>query len=617
MVGTNLIVGTSGHIDHGKTALIRSLTGVELDTAPEERERGITIALGFCSLSLPDGRQVSFVDVPGHERLIRTMVAGAVGIDGVLLCVSAVEGVMPQTREHLEILSLLGVHAGAVVLTKVDLVDEELLELAREDVLELLAGSPLEGAPIVAYSAVSGHGREELLGVIADFNKRDRIDGGPFRLPVDRVFTRDGFGTIVTGTVCSGAVSQGEEVTLLPEGRTSRLRGLELHGDEVSSVSVGSRAALNLSGIERQDIQRGVVIASGRVPCSSMIDGFLRTLADCPELKDGDRVRVLLGTTERLGRLYLAADQDVFGPEEELYAQLRLEAPIPCLPGDRFILRRESPLETLGGGVVIDPWAGRMRRKFRVTYGAQLERLQGGDESVWLERAGEEGLTVTQWRERAGDSDRAVVLGDRCFGPRVLARLEGVLLEALAAYHVENPLSLGPHRRELRRGRLGHLGDKVFDALVERLARVDAVTIEGPLVCVRGHSVRLTESQVSLRGSLLRSILEANWEGITVASLHQRYPQPEVVALMRLLDSEGLVGLVDGVGWVARKNTDSLRSILTAWFEANDQITPGDFKEITALTRKRAIPFLEWCDDQRWTRRRGNLRIRGDKLTSS
>jgi selenocysteine-specific elongation factor len=617
MEETNLIVGTSGHIDHGKTALIRSLTGVELDSLPEERERGITISLGFCSLDLPDGRQVSFVDVPGHERLVRTMVAGAVGIDGVLLCVSAVEGVMPQTREHLEILGLLGVQSGAVVLTKVDLVDEELLEFAREDVLDLLAGGPLEGASIIPYSSVTGQGKEELLAAMMGFKKLRRHAEGPFRLPVDRVFTRDGFGTIVTGTVCSGSVTRGEEIRILPDGRTSRLRGLELHGQEVAKVVAGSRAALNLSGVERQELQRGLVISQGRVPCSSMVDVSLRTLSDAPELKDGARIRVLLGTTERIAKVYIARDEDVLGPNEELYAQLRLDAPLPCMPGDKFIVRRVSPLETIGGGEVVDPWAGRMRRKVRAAYGEQLARLHGGDYSVWLERAGESGLPAEEWLERTGNSEIAVLLGDRFFGRGVLARLEGILLEGLASYHAEQPLSLGPHRRELRRGRLGHLSDKVFDALVDRLARIEAVSIQGPLVCVRGHSVELTAAQASLRAQIVKSIMEAKWEGLSVESLHKRYPQPEVVALMRLIDAESQATHVSGVGWVARENTVELKSILRTWFELNDQISPGEFKAITSLTRKRAIPFLEWCDDQRWTRRRGNLRMRGDKLTSS
>ena len=311
LAGPNPIIGTSGHIDHGKTSLIRSLTGIDLDSAPEEKERGITIALGFTSLTLDDGRQVSFVDVPGHERLVRTMVAGATGIDGVLLCVSAVEGVMPQTREHFEILELLGVRSGVVVVTKVDLVDEELLELAVDDVEQLIAGSALEGSPIVPYSAISGVGREELLGHLAELSKLERAEEGPFRLPVDRVFTRDGFGSIVTGTIRSGSVERGQDVFILPEGRKSRVRGLEVHGEEVSRAVAGSRAAINLAGLERDELQRGLVVSTGAVPCTSMVDVRLTIISTAPELKDGAELRVLLGTSERIGKsAYCAGFRD-------------------------------------------------------------------------------------------------------------------------------------------------------------------------------------------------------------------------------------------------------------------------------------------------------------------
>ena len=300
-----------------------------------------------------------------------------------------------------------------------------------------------------------------------------------------------------------------------------------------------------------------------------------------------------------------------------MYAQLRLDSPLVCLPGDHFIVRRVSPLDTLGGGVIVDPWAARMRRKNRVLHGEQAARLFHGEEQVWLERAGEQGLSESAWKQRTGGASNGVLIGAVRFAEPIVARLEGALVEALASYHSQYPLSLGPHRRELRRGRLGHLDDKVFDALLERLARLNMVSIEGPLICVSGHTVELTTEQKILRTTLSGSIRAAGLEGISISDLHKQFPQAEVTALMKLLEASGETLLVADVGWVAATSVETLHKTLQDWFVDNEEITPGDFKEISSLTRRRAISFLEWCDQQRWTRRRGNLRMAGDKLISS
>ncbi|MEQ1506712.1 MAG: selenocysteine-specific translation elongation factor, partial [Myxococcota bacterium] len=317
------MIGTAGHIDHGKTSLVRALTGVDLDTLPEEKARGITIALGFTHLALPDGTDVGFVDVPGHERLVRTMVAGATGIDAVLLCVSAVDGAMPQTREHVAILDLLGIRTGAVVLTMADLVDDELLELAEDDVRSLCAGTFLAGAPIVPFSSVTGRGKDALLAVIAGFPEASRGDpAAPFRLPVDREFVRSGFGVVVTGTTWSGTLSDGETVRLLPGAATARVRGIEVHGHKVTEALPGRRTALNLAGVEPEQVPRGVLVARGEIPEPSMIDVRYRHLSTADPLEDGVSVRVLHGTTERGARLYLAEDRDQVEPGSEGWVQL-------------------------------------------------------------------------------------------------------------------------------------------------------------------------------------------------------------------------------------------------------------------------------------------------------
>ena len=493
-----LVVGTAGHIDHGKTSMVRTLTGVDLDALPEEQARGITIALGFTALDLADGRKAAFVDCPGHERLIRTMVAGVTGIDAVLLCVSAVDGVMPQTREHLSILGLLGVEQGAVVLTMSDLVDEELLELAREDVADTVAGTFLEGTPIVNFSAVTEQGLDELKAVVNGFPSTDRPSGGAFRLPVDRAFVRPGFGTVVTGTAWSGSLEDGDIVRLLPSNREARVRGIQTHGVGTKRGLAGRRTALNLAGVEKSEVPRGTVVTSGPVPNAAMVDVQYTHLKGSPPLDDGSGVRILLGTSERIGRMYAASEREQFMPGTPSWAQIRLDAPLPCLPGDRFVIRRTSPLETLGGGVILDPWTRRMRRRDRTRVGAELARLHGGDAGVFLARGGAEGLSVADLRQRTME-DVGVALGDRLLAAPVVARLQGALLDALASYHSDNPLSLGAHLRELKRGRLGHLGDRVFDALVAKLSDNRSVQIAGPLVRIAGFEVHLDVLDIQWR----------------------------------------------------------------------------------------------------------------------
>jgi selenocysteine-specific elongation factor len=610
-----LVIGTAGHIDHGKTSMVRTLTGVDLDALPEEQARGITIALGFTSMELADGRKAAFVDCPGHERLIRTMVAGVTGIDAVLLCVSAVDGVMPQTREHLSILGLLGVERGAVVLTMSDLVDGELRELAREDVADAVVGTFLEGAPIVDFSSVTGVGVDEVKALVNAFPSTQRDSDGAFRLPVDRAFVRPGFGTVVTGTAWSGSLSDGDIVRLLPSNREARVRGIQTHGVGTKRGLAGRRTALNLAGVEKSEVPRGTVVTSGTVPNAAMVDIQYTHLEEAPLLEDGCGVRILLGTSERIGRMYAAADQEQFAPGTTVFAQIRLDAPLPCLPGDRFVIRRTSPLETLGGGIIVDPWTRRMRQRDRIRFGRELERLHGGASAVFLERAGEEGLSAEALRERTADSV-GVPLGDRLFAAPVVARLQGALLDALASYHSDNPLSLGAHLRELRRGRLGHLGDRVFDALVGYLSENKSVHVDGPLVRIAGFSVQLDAEQEALRQRIQTTLASAGLEGVEPKDLHKKHPEPAVSGLMRLVEADGFAVQIPGIGWVTAEASQALHESLRAWFAQHDVLTPGDFKDLTGLTRKRAIPLLEWLDKSRLTRRAGEGRMAGTALSA-
>jgi selenocysteine-specific elongation factor len=606
-----LVIGTAGHIDHGKTSLVRALTGAPaLDRLPEERERGITITLGFAALKLPDGRPVSFVDVPGHERLVRTMIAGATGIDAVLLCVSAVDGVMPQTREHLAILDLLGVKRGILVLTMVDLVDAELRELAADDIRTAVKGTFLAEAPLVGVSSVTREGLDDLVALISDFPATSRPVDGPFRMPVDRAFVRSGFGTVVTGTTWSGTLADGATVTLLPEGVTARVRGIETHGSATALATPGHRTALNLAGVERADAARGTVVVAGQVPSSSMIDVLYTQIAGAHELEDGAPVRVLLGTAERTGHLYLAeeADQLTAGTHP---AQLRLDGPLPSLPGDRFVVRRISPVETLGGGVVVDPWAHRLRRKDRVAAGDEIRRLQAGNGLVWLDRAGESGLTVEEWAARGTGGRR---IGPRVFSDDVAMRLEGILLGMIAAFHQENPLARGAKRRELRRDRVGHLEEAVFDALVDQLVASGKVEIEGPLVRAKGFSVELSPHVRALRTAVLAEITAAALDGLETKHLAAKHPEAELPALLVLLENEEKILVIGGVGWVARPEIGGLERKLRQYFSSHHKMDTGAFKELTGTTRKTAIPLLEWLDKRKLTVRVGDARIAGPAL---
>jgi selenocysteine-specific elongation factor len=612
MRAASVVVGTSGHIDHGKTSLVRALTGVDLDSLPEEKERGITISLGFAPMDLPDGRRVAFVDVPGHERLVRTMVAGAQGVDAVLLCISAMEGVMPQTREHLAILDLLGVDQGAVVLTMADLVDAELLELAIEDAKDLVRGTFLASAPIVAYSSLTGQGRDALLDTLGRFEPRSRATAGPFRLPVDRAFVRPGFGTVVTGTAWSGTVRDGDAVRLLPDGLDARVRGIQVHGETTSEARAGWRVALNLAGLSRDDVPRGAMVVSGPVPATSILDVRYTHLDGAPPVADGDPVRVLLGTSERIGKLYFAEDRDEIA-SGSAWAQLRLDEPVAVLPKDRFILRRPSPQSTLGGGVVVDPWAPKLRKKERDRWPDELRRLAAGDEAVWLERAGEGGILPSGWAERSRAS-LGVLLGDRLLATSVVTRLEGVFVAALQQFHEANPLLRGANRRELRRDRLAGLTERGFDALIDRVAAAGAIRVDGALVRLDRFEVVLTPAQAALRTRMLAAITAAATEGVANKALHEAFTDPAVATLIKLCESDSAVVDVPDLGWVATATRDDVAARVRQYFAEKPEMTPADFKEITGLSRKGAIPWLEWLDKNKLTKRVGDVRRAGAAL---
>lgn len=600
------VVGTAGHIDHGKTSLVRALTGVNLDSLPEERRRGITIALGFTTLPLPSGRVASFVDVPGHERLVRTMVAGASGIDAVMLCVSASEGVMPQTREHLDILRILGVKHGVIALTMADLVDEEMAELAAEDARDAVAGTFLEDAPLLVTSAHKGTGLPELVAALDALPALSRDASGPFRLPVDRCFVRKGFGSVVTGTVLSGQVEDGQELALLPQLERTRVRGLQVHGLATTRSRAGFRTALNLAGVERDALPRGTVVASpDQVPVTSILDVSYQHLADAPRLESGARARLLLGTAEVMV-VVDGLDGDL-EPGQPGLLQLRTAAPLACMPGDRFVLRRESPVTTLGGGQVLDPWARRWRKRHFEQAAEQLSRLEDGEKLVLLERAGVQGLTPTQAQARLGpQADQAVLLGDRMLTRSMVQQLEQQLVHALDEWHAEHPLASALGRRELVRGPLTPLKGAAFDALVLRLERAGVVVIDGPRLRRATWQVQLTAPQQAELDLLEQRLQQAGLSAVDSKTLFEGLEHGE--ALVTLL-VEGRRALRVGGRYTSQPALDTLVTQVQQVLRDEGALSPGRFKELTGLTRKNAIPLLEWLDAEKITRRQGDVRV--------
>ena len=606
-----LVVGTAGHIDHGKTSLVRALTGVDLDRLPEEQLRGITIALGFTRLVLPSGRVASLIDVPGHERLVRTMISGATGLDAVVLCVSAVEGVMPQTREHLAILELLGVRQGLVALTMTDLVDEEMLELAAMDVEEAVEGTFLDGAPVLHTAAgPTPAGIEALIAALDALKPPKRVASGSLRLPIDRTFVQRGFGTVVTGTLRSGSIQDGDEVVVLPEGLKTRVRGLQVHGHPVAQSRAGLRTALNLAGIERDDLHRGMVVThADHPPVAQVLDVELRLLADGPPLPARTRVRLLLGTAEVMAVVAPIADcagppapTTELAPGSRAWVQLRTDAPLVAMPGDRFVVRRESPVQTLGGGTVLDPWAPRFRARNVVPASAHLKRLQDGDRTVLLERAGDAGLSPLRCAQLGIEG--GIPLGENLVHHTRVDRLQRTLAAALDGWHRSNPLAPGVPRRDLHHRALPHLDQRAFDVLVQRMADTGAVVLEGPRLRHPDFSVQLSPADEALLRTLENELCVAGLEAPRFADVLPR--GPELVGLLLHREVAVRVGdkLVHGPA-LAR-----MRDTVLAFLDTHTRMMPTDFKDLFGLSRRHAIPLLEWLDATRLTVRDGDARIR-------
>ena len=628
--GRHVIIGTAGHIDHGKTALVKALTGIETDTHPQERARGLTIDVGFAYWK----EDVTLLDVPGHERFVKNAVAGVSSVDLALFVVAADDGVMPQTREHLAILRLLGVREGIVALTKTDLVEPEWVEMVVEDLHELLAGTFLEAAEIVPVSSVTGEGIDRLRDLLEAriAGVGERPDRGALRLPVDRAFSMSGFGTVVTGTVLAGSVRPRDELVLQPRGRPVRVRGVQVHGRDVAEAGAGSRAAVNLSDVNVADVARGDTLAEpGFFEATSLIDAHLRMLEDAPAvLKHRDRLRLHLGPGEVLARVALL-DADVLAPGEAGFVQLQLERPGLAAHGDRFVARRYSPARTLAGGVVLDPRARRHRRR-RPDVLERLGRLGTEDPGEVLDallrdagahsrsagdlapllgrRVADVEAGLRELRDRGSCVDFEQAGRRRFVHAGAWERLGGEILEALARFHEEQPLQPAVSREELSRRTGADHEAAVFQAAAESLAADGRVRLESGRVALPGHQVELTAEQEALRraiaGALRGGGAKPPDEGELPGSLGR--PAAEVEAVVAVMQQRGdLVRLRDGLLFDAAV-LERIESDLVAYLREHGQIEVAGFRELVGTTRRFALPLLNYFDGQGLTRREDDLR---------
>ena len=638
----DIIVGTAGHIDHGKTALVKALTGVDADRLPEEKQRGITIDIGFAELDL-GAVKIGFVDVPGHERFVKNMLAGASGIDLVLLVVAADAGVMPQTREHFEICRLLEIKSGLIVLTKSDLVDEELLELVNLEVAELVENSFLEHAPVISVSAKNGDGIGELkellknLALTIPARKNETIA----RLPIDRAFSIKGFGAVVTGTLISGEILETNELELLPAMKKVRVRGVQTHGSAVKSAHAGQRTAINLGGIEHAEIVRGMVLAeSGILRPTQIFDAEIEVLKGAQKnLKSRQRVRVHIGTIEALARIQILNETGEIERGERGFAQLRLEIPIVCVPNERFIVRSYSPQITIAGGVVLDNSAAKHRRRDAAHVEKYLRNLQNADTQndkaktikLYLETADEGGLNFNDLQAKTGwraeilkkslaenIEKKAVIEADKIFVARTpFENLKLKTLGEIENFHRREPLAKGILRETLREKIFAHLSPEIFKSVLENLQKSEQIKAEKDIVRHASHNLELSGDEKILREKLeriyrvaklevpkLEDALTESVKGTKLTSEHAR-------KIFQLFLNAGEIVKITDEFYFAETEIEKLISGLKTFAEtsADRLIDVAKFKEIAGISRKYAIPILEYFDREKITRRAGDKRL--------
>ena len=627
----HVIIGTAGHVDHGKTLLVKALTGIDTDRLVEEKKRGITIELGFAHLDWPDGTQAGIVDVPGHEKFIKNMLAGAGGIDLAMLIIAADDGVMPQTVEHLDILTLLGVKDGLIVITKADTVDPEWLEMMQEEIREKTMGSFLEEKPIIAVSAYTGQGIPELKEMLRELVRKaeEKSMRIPFRLPIDRVFSVEGFGTVVTGTLIEGALSEGDPAELFPSGAQTRIRNLQVHGKNVDTAYAGQRVAINLAGLKKTDIQRGDCVAKpGSVRTSRMLDVRLQNLKDSGRIiKNDSQVHLFHGTAELLAKVVLFGREEL-KPGESCYAQLRLTEPIASKNGDRFVIRFFSPLETIGGGIILDDQPRRHKRSDPTIQNVLKIKESGSRDDLTVQILAEFGfrlpaasqLVAKLQREEADIREELYQLCSRGLAMEALPgryiaasavdKLWKDCQDILSAYHKQNPLHAGIQSAELRQKLCKGMDRSSADALIAILHREGKLRKLADRYALSDFTVTLTRRQRIIREKLLQIYSTSGIETPITEHVMEGFPSNERSEAKQVLESlitSGDLILLTPQICLYREDYQRILETAKTHFETSDSLTLAQLRDLLNTSRKYAQALVEYFDKIHITKKDGDL----------
>ena len=637
-----IILGTAGHIDHGKTTLIKALTGINTDRLKEEKLRGITIELGFAHLELPSGQRLGIVDVPGHEKFVKNMVAGATGIDLVALVIAADEGIMPQTREHMEICSLLGIRHGMVVITKTDMVDEEWLALVQEEIGDFTRGTFLEESPVMPVSAVTGQGLPDFMETLDCICKDipEKKATGLFRLPVDRVFSMKGFGTVITGTLVSGKIAVGDRIMLYPSGATSKVRGLQVHNQSLEQAEAGMRTAINFQGLDRAAVNRGDVLAKpDDLVLSYMVDADLNYLSsNAKPLKNRTQVRFHTGTSEIMG-VVVVLDREEILPGDNAVVQIRLDTPVSLVKEDRYVLRSYSPIRTIGGGAILNPIPSKHKRnRPDIIEGLQLLKQASPEEIVRLqiENTGFKSCTfgelsiMTNLPEKQLDrilqtmtSKKEALLIDkekrRYIHQNIFAQLQEALRSQLTEYHEKHPLKPGMSKEELKSKLPPNVDNKLYLLALQQLQKSEVIAQEEDIVRLSNHRVALGVDQRALRENMLAIYRK---EGLTppyfkdVCATLSAPPQ-EAKQVMSLLIDEGQMVKIKEELYCHQEPLERLKDQLVSFLHDHGEISTPQFKDMTGASRKYVIPLIEYFDATQLTIRVGDIRKLRKRPTGS
>jgi selenocysteine-specific elongation factor len=632
-MGKHVILGTAGHIDHGKTALVKALTGVDTDRLKEEKERGITTELGFTFLELPSGIRMGIIDVPGHEKFVKHMVAGVWGIDLVALIIATDEGVMPQTREHLDICRLLGVKKGLIILTKIDLVDQDLLGLVKEEVTEIVKDTFLKDAPILPVSSITREGIPQLISALDRLSEQveERSTGGLFRLPIDRVFVMKGFGTVVTGTVVSGTLSIGESVQILPSGVEAKVRTLQVYNRPVEKTMAGQRAAVNLQGVEASSVERGDVLVHSRTLAPTrMLDVYIDYLPSAQRpLKNRTRQRFHIGTNLTSASIFLL-DREEMAPGESGFAQLRLETPVVALPHDRFVIRGSGVIQTLGGGVVLDAHPARHKRNApSVIEDLTILREGNQDQAIaqHISRSGMGGIATDDLLKRVATSSsevqrvikKMIDQGEalsidpekmKVIDIRFYHQLREMTLAQLKEFHHRFPMKSGLAKEELRTKLPMELDVRLFQILLNGLIQSKEILLEKDKLRLPTHQI----SSMDEKGLIKRveeAVLKAGLQSPSPKELSEAWSEKEagVQAVFEHLVHEGVLVKIKSGIYIHRVPFGDLKEALVSYLKKNKEITTPQFKEMTNASRKYAIPLIEYFDQIKLTIRLGEKRV--------